>query len=71
MISDIGLRSFPEELYRFKNAKIIDLSNNQINRLDIDLRKFSKLHTLILNKNYLNEQSIKFKRNKKASENRF
>ena len=63
VINDLGLSNFPKELYRFRDAKTIDLSNNRIKKLDIDIRKFPKLQAIILNKNYLNEKSIRFRKN--------
>ena len=61
---NFGLRSFPSELYKFKNAKQIDLSNNKLTELKINTKKFKNLQSIILANNVLTESAIHISRNK-------
>ncbi len=60
-----NLRTFPEELYKFKKAKVFDLSNNKLTQFKINTRKFKNLEKIILSDNALSENAIKISRNKK------
>lgn len=60
-----NLRTFPEELYKFKKAKVLDLSNNKLTQFKINTRRFRNLEKIILSDNALSENAIKISRNKK------
>jgi Leucine-rich repeat (LRR) protein len=62
---NFNLRTFPEELYKFKKAKVLDLSNNKLTQFKINTRKFKSLEKIILSDNALSENAIKISRNKK------
>ncbi len=63
VLSRLGLTSMPNDIYEFKNLKTLNLSNNYIEKINLNIKKLPNLESLILNDNILTVNAIKIKRN--------
>lgn len=64
-LENLGLKSLPNEIYKFKDLVELDLSKNEFETLKINSKKLPNLRRIILTDNLLNEKTLKIKRNKK------
>lgn len=64
-LENLGLKSLPNEIYKFKDLVELNLSKNEFEVLKINAKKLPNLRRIILTDNLLNERTLNIKRNKK------
>ena len=65
-LENLGLKTLPKEIYKFKELAELNLSKNEFESLKIDAKKLPKLKRIILSDNLLTSKTIKIKRNKQV-----
>ncbi|MCP9754247.1 hypothetical protein EGI26_03595 [Lacihabitans sp. CCS-44] len=64
-LENLGLKSLPHEIYKFKDLVELNLSKNEFEALKINAKKLPNLRRIILTDNLLSERTLTIKRNKK------
>lgn len=50
-----GLKTFPKELYRFKNLQFLDLSGNDLSEIPIEIKLFTQLQFIDVSQNRIKQ----------------